>query len=62
MQRRQHITPIPRHARLFELLRQENAARRVLDRAKPVQITDGNAALAFRELAELSFDTQPVVL
>lgn len=51
-----------RHARLFELLRQENAARRVRDRATQVQITDRNAALTFRELAELSFDTRPAVL
>ncbi len=62
MQSRPDKSLIPRHARLFELLRQENAARRVRDRATPVQIIDGNAALTFRELAELSFDTPPAVL
>ncbi|MEQ8258198.1 MULTISPECIES: hypothetical protein [Roseovarius] len=62
MQSRPDKSLIQRHARLFELLRQENAARRVRDRSTQVQITDGNAALTFRELAELSFDTRPAVL
>ena len=62
MQSRPDKSPMQRHARLFELLRQENAARRVRDRATQVQITDRNAALTFRELAELSFDTRPAVL
>ncbi|QFT93146.1 hypothetical protein FIU86_09840 [Roseovarius sp. THAF9] len=62
MQSRPDHIPMSRHARLFELLRQENAARRVRDRAKAGQITDGNAALVFRELAELSFEARPAVL
>ncbi|KRS14433.1 hypothetical protein XM53_01535 [Roseovarius atlanticus] len=62
MQSRPDNTPITRHARLFELLRQENVARRVRDRADAGQIGDGNAALAFRELAELSFEARPAVL
>lgn len=62
MQSRLDRTPMPRHARLFELLRQENAARQVRDSAMARQVADGNAAMAFRDLAELSFEARPAVL
>ncbi|MGK7755288.1 MULTISPECIES: hypothetical protein [unclassified Roseovarius] len=62
MQTRPDHIEMSRHARLFELLRQENAARRVRDSATARQVADGNAAMAFRDLAEMSFEARPVAL
>ena len=62
MQIRPFLTATARHARLFELLRQENMA--LLARAKnPVpKANSTDAALAFRQMAEQSLSGAPVVL
>lgn len=62
MQTRPYHETMDRHARLFELLRQENMALKMRSRPPAPKPADQQAAATFRRTAERSLSGGPVML